>query len=41
MGILEFRPSEHCARAVGDNLRHMINQEQGWVYFVVRRVLPA
>ncbi len=28
---LGFRPSEHYQRSVGDNLRHIINVEQGWV----------
>lgn len=38
---LDFRPSEHYARTVGDILRHIINQEEGWIQFVVRRQLPA
>lgn len=36
---LEFRPSENYARTVGDILRHLVNLEQGWIHFVIRREL--
>lgn len=38
---LDFRPSEHYHRTVGDILRHMINVEQGWIHYVIRRDLEA
>ena len=38
---LAFRPSEHYARSVGEILQHIMNLEQGWIHFVVRRALPA
>jgi uncharacterized damage-inducible protein DinB len=38
---LGFRPAERYPRTVGDILRHIINLEQGWIHYVVRRVLPA
>jgi len=34
---LEFRPSEHYERSVGDILRHIMNLERGWIHFVIRR----
>jgi uncharacterized damage-inducible protein DinB len=34
---LDFRPSENYHRTIGDILRHMINVEQGWIHFVIRR----
>lgn len=34
---LEFRPSQEYDRTVGDILRHIINVEDGWIHFVVRR----
>lgn len=36
---LSFRPAERYSRTVGDILRHIINVEQGWIHFVVRRSL--
>jgi uncharacterized damage-inducible protein DinB len=38
---LEFQPTENYARNVGDILRHIINLEQGWIHFVIRRSLPS
>jgi uncharacterized damage-inducible protein DinB len=38
-GDLEFRPAERYDRTVGDILRHIINLEQGWIHYVVRREL--
>ncbi|HET7011192.1 MAG TPA: DinB family protein [Anaerolineales bacterium] len=38
---LDFRPSETYPRTVGGILRHIINLQQGWVGFVVRRDVPA
>ena len=38
---LEFRPSAQYPRTVGDILRHIINLEEGWIQFVIRRALPA
>lgn len=37
---LDFRPADHYSRSIGDILRHIINLEQGWIHFVIRRVLP-
>ncbi len=36
---LDYRPSENYRRTVGDILRHLINLEQGWIHFVIRREL--
>jgi uncharacterized damage-inducible protein DinB len=38
---LDFRPAERYPRTVGGILRHMVNLEQGWIHFVIRRDLPA
>jgi uncharacterized damage-inducible protein DinB len=38
---LDFRPSEHYPRTIGGILRHVVNLEEGWIHFVVRRTLPA
>lgn len=38
---LDVRPAELYPRTVGGVLRHIINQEDGWIHFVVRRALPA
>lgn len=38
---LSFRPAEKYHRTVGDVLRHMINVEQGWIHYVIRRKLDA
>lgn len=38
---LSFRPAEKYHRTVGDVLRHMINVEQGWIHYVIRRRLDA
>ncbi|HEX9796204.1 MAG TPA: DinB family protein [Anaerolineales bacterium] len=34
---LDFRPSDNYPRTVGDILRHLINLEQGWIGYVIRR----
>ena len=36
---LSFRPAEAYPRTVGDILRHIIQLEQGWIHFVIRREL--
>lgn len=36
---LAFRPSEHYGRSVGEILAHIINLEEGWIHYVVRREL--
>ena len=38
---LDVRPAELYPRTIGGVLRHIINQEDGWIHFVVRRALPA
>jgi uncharacterized damage-inducible protein DinB len=38
---LDVRPAEVYPRTIGGVLRHIINQEEGWIHFVVRRALPA
>lgn len=38
---LSFRPAERYSRTVGDILRHIINVEQGWIHYVVRRSLKT
>lgn len=38
---LAFRPSEHYGRSVGEILAHIINLEEGWIHYVVRRELSA
>ncbi len=38
---LAFRPAPAYGRSVGGILRHVINLEQGWIHFVIRRDLPA
>ena len=38
---LGVRPAEVYPRTIGGVLRHIINQEDGWIHFVVRRALPA
>lgn len=38
---LQFQPSEHYPRTVGDILRHIINLERGWIHFVIRRELSS
>ena len=38
---LDVRPAEVYPRTIGGILRHIINQEDGWIHFVVRRALPA
>ena len=38
---LDFRPAERYSRTLGGILRHIINLEDGWIHFVVRRALPA
>ncbi len=36
---LGFRPSERYTRTIGGILAHIINLEEGWIHFVVRRDL--
>lgn len=38
---LDFRPAQSYSRNLGDILRHIINLENGWIHFVIRRKLPA
>ena len=38
---IDYRPAEAYRRTIGDILRHIINLEQGWIHYVVRRDLPA
>ena len=38
---LEFKPSEHYDRTVGDILRHIVNVERGWIHYVIRRQYEA
>jgi uncharacterized damage-inducible protein DinB len=38
---LSFQPTPHYERTVKDILLHIINLEQAWVHFVVRRALPT
>jgi uncharacterized damage-inducible protein DinB len=37
---LKFKPADAYPRTMGDILRHIINLEQGWIHFVIRRSLP-
>lgn len=36
---LTFRPAATYGRSVGDILRHLMNQEEGWIHYVIRRDL--
>ncbi len=36
---LQYKPSKDYRRSVGDILRHIINLEQGWIHYVIRREL--
>ena len=38
---LAFKPSEHYQRSVGGILLHLINVEQGWIHYVIRRELES
>lgn len=38
---LEFRPSQSYPRTVGDILRHIVNVEDGWIHYVIRREYEA
>lgn len=38
---LSFRPSEHYARSLGDILLHIINLEEGWIQYVIRREIST
>ena len=38
---LSFRPSPEYKRSVGAILRHVVNLQDGWIQFVIRRELPA
>ena len=39
-GDLAFRPAARYRRSVGGILSHLVNLEEGWIHFVVRRALP-
>lgn len=34
---LSFQPAEAYPRTLGDILRHIMNVEQGWIHYVIRR----
>jgi uncharacterized damage-inducible protein DinB len=36
---LTYKPAKAYSRTVGDILRHIINLEQGWIHYVIRRSL--
>jgi uncharacterized damage-inducible protein DinB len=36
---LDFLPAEVYGRSIGDILLHLINLEEGWIHFVIRRDL--
>ena len=36
---LNYQPAESYGRTIGDILRHIINLEQGWIHYVIRREL--
>jgi uncharacterized damage-inducible protein DinB len=38
---LAFRPAPAYARSVGGILRHIINLEEGWIQYVIRRELEV
>lgn len=38
---LSFQPTEHYERSVGDILRHLIDLEEGWIHYVIRRELET
>lgn len=38
---LQYEPSPHYHRTVGDILRHLINLQEAWIHYVVRRALPS
>lgn len=38
---LAFKPSERYQRSVGGILLHLINVEQGWIHYVIRRELEG
>jgi uncharacterized damage-inducible protein DinB len=38
---LAFKPSERYQRSVGGILLHLINVEQGWIHYVIRRKLEG
>jgi uncharacterized damage-inducible protein DinB len=38
---LDFRPAQSYSRNLGDILRHIINLENGWIHYVIRRKLSA
>lgn len=37
---LAFRPAPRYARTIGGILSHLVNLEEGWIHYVVRRTLP-
>jgi len=38
---LSFQPSTHYPRTVAGILHHIINQQEGWIHYVIFRKLPA
>jgi len=36
-----FKQTPHYSRSVKGILQHIINVEEGWIHFVVRRAIPA
>ena len=38
---LSYQPTEHYSRSVRGILQHIINVEEGWIHFIIRRALPA
>jgi uncharacterized damage-inducible protein DinB len=38
---LDFRPAKSYSRSLGDILRHIIDLENGWIHYVIRRKLPT
>ena len=38
---LSFQPTPHYARSVKGILQHIINVEEGWIHYVIRRELPT
>lgn len=38
---LDFQPAKQYSRTVGGIIRHVINQERGWIHFVISRTLDA
>lgn len=38
---LDFRPARAYTRNLGDILRHIVNLENGWIHYVIRRKLAG